>query len=385
MMRKIEILLGLSLTLILCPPPVLGQDAEQPAGGENAAAAAGKSAPPDSQAVDASEDNYRRFMELKDDRIKRGSLPLAAYEAPTDSERLGTLPEASQKHLRNQLREVILANGRWTPGTAKVEHPYVPSEAALKDPQLKRREASAWAELLEKYNEREAQNYARNQAARSGQPGQRNGDQKEPGEKQGRQATTAGQQTQGERPGERERGEGYAPPGGPDDDAASTAGVSQSALEFLQRNHPASLTAGTAGAASPAQPPRPAGTQTVAGRNADQQSAAVKAHTGQSASQQSSASQQAQNSQSASQQSSASQQAQNSQSASQQAAAQESRDGDKDNDSEPSEDGEKKKVEFNVRARDTLSVKDLANARGVSVSETAPKGPAPRGKGDDGQ
>ncbi len=403
MSQTLKVRVLLATLLVMAPSLALCQDADSPPGREKTAKAKPEDETADSHAVDASEDNYRRFMELKDDRIKRSDLPLAAYEAPTDPQRLGTLPAASQKHLRNLLREVILENGQWTPEAAKAEHPYVPSEAAVKDPQLRRREASAWDELLEKYNEREAENYARDQAARSAQQGR---DQekgaKAGGGKEGQPATSAANAAAGSE--QREQRDGYAPPDG-DDDADSTAGVSESALEFLRRNQPGALAGATSpdpggqrpSAASQAQSAQAASTQSA------QPSAAAQSQSEPAASQQApaqqdqSASQQAsaQQSQSASQQASAqpsqsaSQQAsaQQDQSVSQQASAQQSQDGDKNNDSEKSErEKTKKAVEFDVQARDTLSVKDLVNARGVSVPEPADKTPgAPPGKDDDGQ
>jgi hypothetical protein len=379
MSQTLKVRILLATVLALAPPLALCQDADSAPGSEKTAGAKPKDETADSRAVDASEDNYRRFMELKDDRIKRSDLPLAAYEAPTDPQRLGTLPEASQKHLRNLLREVILENGQWTPEVAKAEHPYVPSEAAVKDPQLRRREASAWDELLEKYNEREAENYARNQAARSAQQGRDKGKgEKAGGGKEGQQAASASKAAAGSE--QRERRDGYAPADS-DDDADSTAGVSESALEFLRRNHSGALSGATSrgeggqrqSAASQAQSAQAASTQSAP------QSAASQSQNEQAASQQASA----QQNQSASQQASA----QQSQSASQQASAQQSQDGDKDNDSEKSEhEKTKKTVEFEVQSKDTLSVKDLVNARGVSVPKPANETlVAPSGKDDDGQ
>ena len=129
----------------------------------------------ESREVDVNEDNYRRFMELPDDRIERRSLPPIDSFKPASLEKMENLPEASQKHLRNQLREVIVQQEAWTPDAAGELYPYVPSTAARSNRELHNQEAEAWRELVVNYHEREAAIYAntdRSQAASmSGSPG----------------------------------------------------------------------------------------------------------------------------------------------------------------------------------------------------------------------
>lgn len=217
-----------------------------------------------SQEVEYNDDNYRRFMELKDQPTESSTLPTNAYQPGT--QKLDELPEASQKHLRNQLREIILEGDEWAPGDENKKFPYVASEAAQKDPDLRQQEAEAWNELVGKYHEREAQIYAnsaRSASAAGAKDGPRDasqalantgrsaggsgasnnsntgqsgkGDQNQDGQNQDGQ-NQSGQKSQSAG----NPGEGSAAPSSVsaasmnDPDAASASGVSQSALEYLE-------------------------------------------------------------------------------------------------------------------------------------------------------
>ena len=68
---------------------------------------------PASQEVEINEDNYRQFMELKDGLQQRTVLPENSYQSQAGLQKLDKLPEESQKHLRNQLREIIMQRGPW--------------------------------------------------------------------------------------------------------------------------------------------------------------------------------------------------------------------------------------------------------------------------------
>ena len=124
---------------------------------------------PASDVVDVSEDNFRRSMELRDRELQRSpDLTTGSYSSSTGLQALEGLPEASQKHLREQLREVIVENGPWTPEDAGTAYPYVPSEQAEKSKTLAKREQQAWGEMVSEYHDREAAihaNAARTQAA----------------------------------------------------------------------------------------------------------------------------------------------------------------------------------------------------------------------------
>ncbi len=124
-------------------------------------AAAGASDPNDpSRETDISEDNYRRYMELKDARLERPAFPTTVFRPPSSLQKMGQLPESSQKHLRNQLRGIILQNGPWTPEEIGKEYRFTPSQAAQRDGELLVAEAEAWAELVGEYHEREAASLA---------------------------------------------------------------------------------------------------------------------------------------------------------------------------------------------------------------------------------
>lgn len=141
---------------------------------------------PASNVVDTSEDNFRRSMELRDATLQRSpDLTTGSYSRGTGLQALDDLPEESQKHLRGQLREVIVENGPWTPEEAGTEYPYVASEQAEVNPSLQRREEAAWGEMVNEYHEREAAihaNAARTEAASrmAGSPGAGNQAQGEP-------------------------------------------------------------------------------------------------------------------------------------------------------------------------------------------------------------
>lgn len=118
------------------------------------------------QETELNEDNYRRFMELRDDQVQRPSQPYGALAPPLDLEKMGDLPEASQKHLRNQLRSIIVDGERWTPGETDKDYPYVASKSAETDRQLRNMEAEAWSELVDNYHAREAQIHAAGERSR---------------------------------------------------------------------------------------------------------------------------------------------------------------------------------------------------------------------------
>ena len=152
----------LTVVLLLCsglfPAASASAQSEPTPADPNAAEKATESTSPGSQEVEYNDENYRRFMELKDQPGQRSSLPTNTYQSGT--QKLDKLPESSQKHLRNQLREIILDGAEWAPGDENKEYPYVASVAAEKDPALQQQEQEAWGELVGKYHQREAQIYA---------------------------------------------------------------------------------------------------------------------------------------------------------------------------------------------------------------------------------
>lgn len=130
------------------------------------------STPDDDREVKVSEDNYRRYMELDGSELQRNNLPDPQGQPPGGLEKMGRLPEASQRHLRDQLRGIIVTGGPWTPEEAGQRYPYVPSEAARGDAALRDRESEAWDELVNEYHQREAAIHAgARQADAAGAPG----------------------------------------------------------------------------------------------------------------------------------------------------------------------------------------------------------------------
>ena len=232
--RSMRVLVAMSLALLFSAG-VFSQD-EAPAPGSDDTEVAEQVQP--DQEVEVNEDNYRQFMELKDGLRQRTVAPQESFESRSGLQKLDDLPEASQKHLRNQLREIISSGDRWQPGDENTEHPYVPSEAARTNASLQKQEAEAWGELLDNYHAREAQIYAnsaRTRAAMAGSAAAMGGKNTESG---GQGENRTGQSRQGSdgsasRPGS--EADSFAPGAQGGADAQEPEGVAQSAMEFLQK------------------------------------------------------------------------------------------------------------------------------------------------------
>ncbi len=237
----------LALLMFLYAPSGATQDAETDdteAGAEESVDA------PAGQEVEVNEDNYRQFMELKDARQQRMVFPETAYKSQAGMQKLDKLPEESQKHLRNQLREIIVQGDPWKPGDEDTEYPYTPSDAASNNPPLQKQEAEAWGELVDNYHKREAEIYAnaaRSEAAAA--PGSQAGGGAGDGEgaaRAGDKQGSAGQQaSQDSRSGQNGTAGSYSPNSANGQSIKSTAGVSQNAMEFLKSQ------SGTSSSAAP--------------------------------------------------------------------------------------------------------------------------------------
>lgn len=207
-----------------------------------------------SQQVEESDEAYRRRMELEDARQRD-----AGYNPPPDTwkkeqEKIDKLPETSRDNIRDQLIDVIVENGEWEPSDALEEYPYQPSAEAAADADLAKLEQEAWDEQIEKYHQREAQAFG---SYRGPAPGPGNPDGAEGGGQQG-----AGQQGEAGADGQAGGAAGggasgsagtyqpYDPNRQRPEDAVSTAGVQESALDFLRGQR----SPGAPGAASPTAP-----------------------------------------------------------------------------------------------------------------------------------
>lgn len=203
----------------------------------------------DSREVDYSEENFRRSMELRDRELQRArGLGDSSVSTTSGLQALEGLPESSQKHLREQLREIIVEEGPWKPEDADVVYPYVPSEAAGKDGSLKLREENAWGELVAKYHEREAEIHRNSPrtAAATGNPAGADSPPESMGENTGEdmgEAGDTGTDESAERRAERQAaldsllnsGTPSAESGSEQAQSAATEGVSQNALQLLQQ------------------------------------------------------------------------------------------------------------------------------------------------------
>ncbi|MGA9573427.1 MAG: hypothetical protein WBS20_05710, partial [Lysobacterales bacterium] len=136
MKKPIALTAILNILVLQFAPSVFAQEAQPAPSPADAAekAAVEEAEAPSSQEVEINEDNYRQFMELKDAKQQRGIIPETAFKPESGLHKLEKLPEESQKHLRNELREIIVQGDPWQPGDEDAEYPYVPSVAARKDP-----------------------------------------------------------------------------------------------------------------------------------------------------------------------------------------------------------------------------------------------------------
>ncbi len=197
-----------------------------------------------SEQVEESDEAFRRRMELEDARRQDPSYtdPVDTYKK--DLEKIDKLPEESRDNIRDQLIDVIVENGEWEPKDALEEYPYEPTEAAMADPDLAVQEQEAWDEQIEKYHEREAAAFGayRGPVPGPGNPtGQEGGSQGSEGSQQGQgqgggQAGSGagGAQGEGGSAGSAGTYEPYQPNRNGSEDEVSTAGVSESALDFLR-------------------------------------------------------------------------------------------------------------------------------------------------------
>ena len=211
------------------------------------------------QEVEINEDNYRQFMELKDPLQQRNAIPETAYKSQAQMQKLDKLPEESQKHLRNQLREIIVQGDPWKPGDEDTQYPFTPSEAAEKNPSLNKLETEAWGELVDSYHQREAQIYGNaSRSAAAAAPGSPGGGSS--GNNDGSAGKDAAQGGAGQQANQenssRENGAAgsYSPNSSNDQAVKSTDGVSQNAMEFLKSHSGAGSSPETAGQTSQTPP-----------------------------------------------------------------------------------------------------------------------------------
>jgi len=123
MIKTFKLIGLLTISTLLYVPAGFSQDDESalPSQTESEGATAENADTPAGQEVEVNEDNYRQFMELKDVRQQRNMLPENAYQSKSGMQKLDELPEESQKHLRNQLREIIVQRDQWQPGDEETD------------------------------------------------------------------------------------------------------------------------------------------------------------------------------------------------------------------------------------------------------------------------
>ena len=210
--------------------------------------------------AEATEDAYRKRMELKDARDKN-TFTNSTYTTQVKQQKIDKLPKESRDNIRAQLTDIIIENGQWEPSDILNENPYSPTEAAEGDPALREQEEEAWAEQLEKYHQRDAAAFGASRPPMPGSNSQQAAGSPEGGGQQGQEQdgqsdSQDGSQGEGEQQGQEKNGQGEAGQqdgqgenGSPDSagsydpyqsqqndksDEISTAGVSESALDFLK-------------------------------------------------------------------------------------------------------------------------------------------------------
>jgi hypothetical protein len=215
--------------------------------------------------TEAREDAYRKRMELEGSR-DQDTFSNTTYTAQAKQEKIDKLPKESRDNIREQLTDVIIENGQWEPFDALREYPYEPTEAAREDPGLRDQEEEAWAEQMEKYHQREANAFGASRPSMPGSDAQQAGGSPGPSGQQGNEQSEQGEsggesggEGEEEQQGEEQGGEGesqgeeegqqgsqgsssssassydpYQPQQSDDSDEISTAGVSESALDFLR-------------------------------------------------------------------------------------------------------------------------------------------------------
>ncbi len=173
-----------------------------------------------SQHVEESEEAFRRRMETAESHDQSAVMRPRSSGTNKVPEGIDALPADSRKHLRDELRNVIIEQGEWQPEDAGKVYPYTPSAAAEKDPQLRQQEQAAWGELVQEYHKREA--------AALAMGGGRGGSQESKEQRTGSSAGVSGSGRKSSDPAERSASDAV-------ESTAASAGVSQSALEFLKQ------------------------------------------------------------------------------------------------------------------------------------------------------
>jgi len=186
-----------------------------------------------SQHVDESEENYRARMELRDQRYRDTPRMNTTYTPSSGTEIIDGLPLASQEHIKAQLRNMIIESRQWEPGEDLTDYPYEPSSEAQTNTPLRNKEREAWVEQLQKFQAREEAAYANAGDGQQGQSKQGQSNRGEAGQQNSEQGgAEKNSQLASDNAHSSAQGSASEPP-------PSTAGVSESALSFLQgRNGP---------------------------------------------------------------------------------------------------------------------------------------------------
>jgi hypothetical protein len=234
--RQLQVLLCALGLMLAGLPPLQAQEPVEETGGTSAE-------------VEESDEAYRRRMELEDARQRDLGYTLPPETYAAKQEKLDKLPEESRDNIRDQLVDIIVEDGDWEPSDALKDYPYEPTAAARADPELLLQEQEAWDEQIEKYHKREAAAFGTYLGPVPG-PGNPDGAEGQSGQAEASEGSDPGGGPQGavaergspqgaqesEDAAQRSAGtyEPYQSNRSSTEDAVSTAGVQQSALDFLK-------------------------------------------------------------------------------------------------------------------------------------------------------
>jgi hypothetical protein len=213
----------------------------------------------ESTEVEESDEAYRRRMELEDARQRDLGYTLPPETYAQEQEKLDKLPEESRNNIRDQLVDIIVEDGDWEPSDALKDYPYEPTAAAQGNPELKQQEQEAWDEQIEKYHKREAAAFG---TYLGPEPGPGNPDGAEGGGPEGEEQDGAAARQQTQQQGQESTAGTYEPYQSNHDRAdeeVSTAGVQQSALDFLKGLQTGGQTAPPAGSQTAGKEGAPSG------------------------------------------------------------------------------------------------------------------------------
>jgi hypothetical protein len=226
-----------------------------------------------SQHVDESDEGYRARMQLRDQRYREQSRMQTTYTTPSGEAKIDKLPKASQEHIKDEMRNMIIESRVWKPGEDLTDYPYQPSEDAQSDAALAQQEREAFVEELQEFQEREAAAYASQNERQQGEQGEQGGQAGQSGSEgqQGQQGQSGSQSQSSAQGSEGSQSQASSSSSAQSSESSeqqsepvSEVGVSENALSFLQAGGQAGKSSDSKDSGQP-QPPAPEQSDSQAG------------------------------------------------------------------------------------------------------------------------